>query len=83
MAELKQAALSFRQHKLLLTKSYRKLHRYIVEQCIESLQGNRMHMIGLFKDIVIDCHRDKLMTPLLNYFKDEEAEYLHYLKNVG
>ena len=37
-------------------------------------------MIGLFKDIVIDCHRDKLMTPLLNYFKDEEAEYLHYLQ---
>ena len=80
MAELKQAALSFRQHKLLLTKSYRKLHRYIVEQCIESLQGFGMHMIGLFKDIVIDCHRDKIMTPLLNYFKDEEAEYLHYLQ---
>ena len=37
-------------------------------------------MIGLFKDIVIDCHRCKLMTPLLNYFKDEEAEYLHYLQ---
>ena len=80
MAELKQAALSFRQHKLLLAKSYRKLHRYIVEQCIESLEGLRTHMIGLFKDIVNDCHRDKLMTPLLNYYRDEEAEYLHYLQ---
>ena len=80
MAELKQAALSFRQHKLLLTKSYRKLHRYIVEQCIESLQGHRMHMIGLFRDIVIDCHRDELMTPLMSYFKNEEAEYMHYLQ---
>ena len=80
MAELKQAALSFRQHKLLLTKSYRKLHRYIVEQCIESLQGHRTHMIGLFRDIVIDCHRDELMTPLMSYFKNEEAEYMHYLQ---
>ena len=80
MAELKQAALSFRQHKLLLTKSYRKLHRYIVEQCIESLESHRTYMIGLFKDIVIDCHRDKLMTSLLNYFRDEEPEYLHYLQ---
>ena len=80
MAELKQAALSFRQHKLLLTKSYRKLHRYIVEQCIESLKGHRTHMIGLFRDIVIDCHRDELMTPLMNYFKNEEAEYMHYLQ---
>ena len=80
MAELKQATLSFRQHKLLLTKSYRKLHRYIVEQCIESLQGHRTHMIGLFRDIVIDCHRDELMTPLMNYFKNEEAEYMHYLQ---
>ena len=80
MAELKQTALSFRQHKLLLNKSYQKLHRYIVEQCIESLQGHRTHMIGLFKDIVIDCHRDKLMTSLLNYFRDEEPEYLHYLQ---
>ena len=80
MAELKDAVSAFRQHKLLLTKSYRKLHRYIVEQCIESLEGHRTHMIGLFKDIVIDCHRDKLMTPLLNYFNDEEAEYLHYLQ---
>ena len=80
MAELKDAVSAFRQHKLLLTKSYRKLHRYIVEQCRESLEGHRTHMIGLFKDIVIDCHRDKLMTPLLNYFNDEEAEYLHYLQ---
>ena len=80
MAELKQAALSFRQHKSLLTKSYRKLHRYVVEQCIESLESHRTYMIGLFKDIVIDCHRDKLMTSLLNYFRDEEPEYLHYLQ---
>ena len=80
MAELVEAAKLFRQHKLLLSKSYRKLHRYIVEQCIESLEGHRTHMIGLFKYIMIDCHRGKLMTPLLNYFKDEEAEYLHYLQ---
>ena len=80
MAELVEVAKLFKQHKLLLAKSYRKLHRYIVEQCIESLEGHRTHMIGLFKDIVIDCHRDKLMTPLLNYFNDEEAEYLHYLQ---
>ena len=80
MAELKQAALSFSQHKSLLTKSYRKLHRYVVEQCIESLESHRTYMIGLFKDIVIDCHRDKLMTSLLNYFRDEEPEYLHYLQ---
>ena len=80
MAELKDAASAFRQHKLQLTKSYRKLHRYIVEQCIESLESHRTYMIGLFKDIVIDCHRDKLMTSLLNYFRDEEAEYLHYLQ---
>ena len=80
MAELKDAVSAFRQHKLLLTKSYRKLHRYIVEQCIESLESHRTYMIGLFKDIVIDCHRDKLMTFLLNYFRDEEPEYLHYLQ---
>ena len=81
MAELTQAALSFRQHKLQLSKSYQKLHRYIVEQCIESLQGHRTHMIGLFRDIVIDCHREReLMTPLLYYFKNEEAEYMHYLQ---
>ena len=80
MAELVEAAKLFRQHKLLLSKSYRKLHRYIVEQSIESLEGHRTHMIGLFKDIVIDCHGCKLMTPLLNYFKNEEAEYLHYLQ---
>ena len=80
MAELKDAVSAFRQHKLLLTKSYRKLHRYIVEQCIESLESHRTYMIGLFKDIVIDCHRDKLMTSLLNYFRDEEPEYLHYLQ---
>ena len=80
MAELVEAAKLFRQHKLLLSKSYRKLHRYIVEQSIESLEGHRMHMIGLFKDIVIDCHRDELMTPLMNYFKNEEAEYMHYLQ---
>ena len=80
MAELEDAASAFRQHKLLLTKSYRKLHRYIVEQCIESLQGHRTHMIGLFRDIVIDCHKDELMTPLMNYFKNEEAEYMHYLQ---
>ena len=61
-------------------KSYRKLHRYIVEQCIKSLKGHRTHMIGLFRDIVIDCHRDELMTPLMNYFKNEEAEYMHYLQ---
>ena len=80
MAKLKQAALSFRQHKSLLTKSYQKLHRYIVEQCIKLLESHRTYMIGLFKDIVIDCHRDKLMTSLLNYFRDEEPEYLHYLQ---
>ena len=80
MAELVEVAKSFKQHKLLLAKSYRKLHRYIVEQCIESLEGHRTHMVGLFKDIVIDCHRDKLMAPLLNYYRDEEAEYLHYLQ---
>ena len=80
MAELKDAASAFRQHKLLLTKSYRKLHRYIVEQCIESFEGHRTHMIGLFKGIVVDCHRDELITPLLNYFKGEEAEYMHYLQ---
>ena len=80
MAELVEVAKSFKQHKLLLAKSYRKLHRYIVEQCIESLEGHRTHMFGLFKDIVIDCQRDKLMAPLLNYYRDEEAEYLHYLQ---
>ena len=80
MAELVEAAKLFRQHKLLLSKSYRKLHRYIVEQCIESLKGHRTYMIGLFRDIVIDCHRDELMTPLMNYFKNEEAEYMHYLQ---
>ena len=80
MAELVETAKLFRQHKLLLSKSYRKLHRYIVEQSIESLQGHRTHMIGLFRDIVIDCHKDELMTPLMNYFKDEEAEYMHYLQ---
>ena len=80
MAELVEAAKLFRQHKLLLSKSYQKLHRYIVEQCIESLKGHRTHMIGLFRDIVIDCHRDELMTPLMNYFKNEEAEYMHYLQ---
>ena len=80
MAELKDAASTFRQHKLLLAKSYRKLHRYIVKQCIESLQGQRTHMIGLFRDIVIDCHRDELMTPLMSHFKNEEAEYMHYLQ---
>ena len=80
MAEQKDAVSAFRQHKLLLTKSYRKLHRYIVEQCIESLESHRTYMIGLFKDIVIDCHRDELMTPLMNYFKNEEAEYMHYLQ---
>ena len=80
MAELKDAVSAFRQHKLLSTKSYRKLHQYIVEQCIESLESHRTYMIGLFKDIVIDCHRDKRMTSLLNYFRDEEAEYLHYLQ---
>ena len=74
MAELKDAASAFRHHKLLLTKSYRKLHRYIVEQYIESLEGHRTHMIGLFKDIVIDCHRDKRMTPQLNYFNDNDND---------
>ena len=80
MAELIEVAKSFKQHKLLLTKSYRKLHRYIVEQCIESLKGHRTHMIGLFRDIVIDCYKDELMTPMMNYFKNEEAEYMHYLQ---
>ena len=37
-------------------------------------------MVGLFKDIVIDCHRDKLMASLLNYYRDEKAEYLDYLQ---
>ena len=81
MAELVEAAKLFRQHKLLLSKSYRKLHRYIVEQCIESLECHRTHMIVLFRDIVIDCHREReLMTPLMSYFKNEEAEYMHYLQ---
>ena len=81
MAELVEAAKLFRQHKLLLSKSYRKLYRYIVEQCIESLECHRTHMIVLFRDIVIDCHREReLMTPLMSYFKNEEAEYMHYLQ---
>ena len=47
-------------------------------------------MIGLFKefdelfdsviDILVELQRDELMTPLLDYFKDEEAEYMHYLQ---
>ena len=46
-------------------------------------------MIGVFKkfeelldsviDILVELQRDELMTPLLDYFKDEEAEYMHYL----
>ena len=74
MAELVEAAKLFRQHKLLLSKSYRKLHRYIVEQCIESLECHRTHMIVLFRDIVIDCHREReLMTPLMSYFNSLES----------
>ena len=47
-------------------------------------------MIGLFKefdkhfdsviDILVELQRDELMTPLLDYFKDEEVEYMHYLR---
>ena len=47
-------------------------------------------MNGLFKqldelfdsviDILVELQRDELMTPLLDYFKDEEADYMHYLR---
>ena len=89
MAELKEAKL-FKQHKRLLMNSYRKLCRYIAELSIEPFESYRTHMIGLFKefdelfdsviDILVELQRDELMTPLLDYFKDEEAEYMHYIR---
>ena len=70
--------------------SYRKLCRYIAELSIEPFESHRTHMIGLFKefdklfdsviDILVELQRDELMAPLLDYFKDEEAEYMHYLR---
>ena len=90
MAELKEAAKLFKQHKRLLTNSYHKLCRYIAERSVEPIESHRTHMIGLFKefdelfdsviDILVELQRDELMTPLLDYFKDEEAEYMHYLQ---
>ena len=90
MAELKEAAKLFKQHKRLLTNSYHKLCRYIAERSVEPFESHRTHMIGLFKefdelfdsviDILVELQRDELMTPLLDYFKDEEAEYMHYLQ---
>ena len=90
MAELKEAAKLFKQHKRLLTNSYHKLCRYIAERSVEPFESHRTHMIGLFKkfdelfdsmiDILVELQRDELMTTLLDYFKDEEAEYMHYLQ---
>ena len=90
MAELQEAAKLFKQHKRLLTNSYHKLCRYIAERSVEPFESHRTHMIGLFKkfdelfdsviDILVELQRDELMTPLLDYFKDEEAEYMHYLQ---
>ena len=55
----------------------------------EPFESHRTCMNGLFKqldelfdsviDILVELQRDELMTPLLDYFKDEEAEYMHYL----
>ena len=90
MAELKEAAKLFKQHKRLLTNSYHKLCRYIAERSVEPIESHRTCMNGLFKqldelfdsviDILVELQRDELMTPLLDYFKDEEAEYMHYLQ---
>ena len=72
--------------------SYCKLCRYIAELSIEPFESHRTHMIGLFKkfdkffdsviDILVALQRDELMTPLLDYFKDEEAEYMHYILGI-
>ena len=90
MAKLKEAAKLFKQHNRLLTNSYHKLCRYIAERSVEPIESHRTHMIGLFKefdelfdsviDILVELQRDELMTPLLDYFKDEEAEYMHYFQ---
>ena len=90
MAELQEAAKLFKQHKRLLTNSYCKLCRYIAERSVEPFESHRTCMNGLFKqldelfdsviDILVELQRDELMTPLLDYFKDEEAEYMHYLR---
>ena len=90
MAELQEAAKLFKQHKRLLTNSYHKLCRYIAERSVEPFESHRTCMNGLFKqldelfdsviDILVELQRDELMTPLLDYFKDEEAEYMHYLR---
>ena len=90
MAELQEAAKLFKQHKRLLTNSYHKLCRYIAERSVEPIESHRTCMNGLFKqldelfdsviDILVELQRDELMTPLLDYFKDEEAEYMHYLQ---
>ena len=90
MAELQEAAKLFKQHKRLLTNSYHKLCRYIAERSVEPIESHRTCMNGLFKqldelfdsviDILVELQRDELMTPLLDYFKDEEAECMHYLQ---
>ena len=90
MAELQEAAKLFKQHNRLLTNSYCKLCRYIAERSVEPFESHRTCMNGLFKqldelfdsviDILVELQRDELMTPLLDYFKDEEAEYMHYLR---
>ena len=77
MAELKEAAKLFKQHKRLLTNSYHKLCRYIAERSVEPIESHRTHMIGLFKEfdelfdsvieILVELQRDELMTPLLDY----------------
>ena len=73
-----------------MTNSHHNLCRYIAERSVEPFESHRTHMIGLFKefdelfdsviDILVELQRDELMTPLLDYFKDEEAEYMHYLQ---
>ena len=50
MAEVKEAAKLFTQHKLLLTNSYRKLHRYIAERSIALFEKHRTYMNGLFNE---------------------------------
>ena len=50
MAELKEAAKLFKQHKRLLANSYHKLCRYIAERSVEPFESHRTHMIGLFKE---------------------------------
>ena len=74
MAELKEAAKLFKQHKRMLTNSYHKLCRYIAERSVEPFESHRTHTIGLFKefdelfdsviDILVELQRDELMTPL-------------------